>query len=466
MVTLKEAKFAKEIKSKKGTAPRKENKASFIPPIRFELQNLKLDSTIRELSLYDFQIESSHLGKEVYQIFQTNPLLPGAILTDRGKFAGMISRRRFLERLSSPYGLELFLKRPLSSLYRFASTDVLILQGDLPIVAAARDSLQRSAEILYEPVVVERELGTYRLLDVHQLLVAQSYIHQLTTKLLHEQTETQMMQTEKMASLGKMVASIAHEIKNPVNCIASNSEFLSNYCQDLIEIVKAYDAENARFSPAIAELKEEYELEFILEDLPKILKTIEVGSERLTKIVGGLQNFSHLDESKSQLTDLHECIESTLIILHNRLKYGIKLTKQYGDIPAVNCYSGQLSQVFVNLIGNAIDALLEKEEEQKSNGDQHWQPQIVVSTQFVERSDIDWVSIKISDNGPGIPPEIQERVFENFFTTKPIGKGTGLGLAISHQIVTQKHGGKLFLKSEPLGGTEFEILLPIGPSSD
>ena len=460
MVVLKEAKFAKEVKSAKEIKSAKETRATFTPPIRFDLQNLKLESTIRELSLYDFQIESSHLGKEVYQIFQTNPLLPGAILTDRDKFAGMISRRRFLERLSSPYGLELFLKRPLYSLYRFASTDVLTLQGELPIVEAARCSLQRPAEILYEPIVVELEPGTYRLLDVHQLLVAQSYIHQLTTELLHEQTEAQMMQTEKMASLGKMVASVAHEIKNPVNCIGSNSEFLSNYCQDLIEIVQAYGAETVEFSPAIAELKEEYELDFILDDLPKILKTIEVASERLSKIVGGLQNFSHLDESNAQPTDLHECIENTLIILHNRLKYGIELTKQYGDIPVVNCYSGQLSQVFVNLVGNAIDALLDRQEEKKSQGET-WQPQIVITTQLLEASDADWVSIKVADNGPGIPLEIQARVFENFFTTKPVGKGTGLGLAISHQIVTQKHGGKLFLKSQPTDGTEFEILLPL-----
>jgi len=459
MVALKETKLAKEPKSTQ------ELKTPLVATVRFELQHLKLESTIRELSLYDFQIESSHLGKEVSQIFQANPLLPGAILTDRKKFAGMISRCRFLERLSSPYGLELFLKRPLYSLYRFASTDVLILSGELPIVEAARRSLQRPAEILYEPVVVELAPGTYRLLDVHQLLIAQSHIHQLTTELLHEQTEAQMMQTEKMASLGKMVTSVAHEIKNPVNCIISNFEFLSNYCQDLVELVSAYDEEISEISPKMSAMKEECELEFILDDLPKILKSIEVGSERLGKIVGGLQNFSHLDESKLQPANLHECIGSALIILNNRLKYGIELIERYGDIPPVNCYSGQLSQVFVNLIGNAIDALFEKEEEKKDD-DPTWKPQITISTELVEQSNTDWVSIKIADNGPGIPSEIQERVFENFFTTKPVGKGTGLGLAISHQIVTKKHAGKLFLKSQPKQGTEFEILLPLLPATD
>ncbi|MEW6492500.1 MAG: ATP-binding protein [Cyanobacteriota bacterium] len=429
--------------------------------VQSQAQTLHLESTLQDLSLYEFQVECSHPGKEVAHLFQVNPLLPGVILTEQGQFVGMISRRRFLEQMSRPYGLELFLKRPLYSLYRFANAEVLKLKGDMPIVEAARRSLERSAEMLYEPIVVELGVGAYRLLDVHQLLIAQSKIHELTTQLLNEQTQAQLIQTEKMASLGQMVASVAHEIKNPVGCITCNFEFLSSYCYKLIEILSVYETEITEIPDRIAQLKQECDLDFILEDLPKILKSMAAGSERLTKIVGGLQYFSHLDETKRQSADLHECIESTLIILNNRLnKAGIQVIKNYGYLPAVNCCSGQLSQVFMNLISNAIDALVEKQSKPVI-GAKIWQPHIEISTELMEEPEADWISVRIADNGSGIPSEIQARIFEMFFTTKPVGKGTGLGLTISHQIVTQKHGGELHLRSQPDTGTEFHILLPL-----
>lgn len=425
-----------------------------------ETPSLSLESTLQDLSLSDFQVEASHLGKEVAQTFQANPLLPGVILTEQSQFAGMISRRRFLEQMSRPYGLELFLKRPLHSLYRFAGAEVLRLSGDTQIVEAARLALQRPAEALYEPIVVELEAGIYRLLDVHRLLIAQSQIQALTTQLLNEQTQAQLIQTEKMATLGQMVASVAHEIKNPVGCITSNFEFLFSYCHQLIEVLSAYEDEVSEISSNLKELKEKSDLDFILEDLPKILKSMEAGSDRLTKIVGGLQYFSHMDEARRRPADIHECIDSTLIILNNRIKSDIELIKNYGYLPPVNCYSGQLSQVFMNIISNGIDALIEHRKEQAANSNK-WKPQITISTILLRESDTEWVSILIADNGPGIPATIKERIFEMFFTTKAVGKGTGLGLAISHQIVTQKHGGKLSVRSQAGRGTEFEILLPV-----
>jgi len=425
-----------------------------------ETPSLSLESTLQELSLSDFQVEASHPGKEVAQTFQANPLLPGVILTEQSQFAGMISRRRFLEQMSRPYGLELFLKRPLHSLYRFAGAEVLRLSGDTQIVEAARLALQRPAEALYEPIVVELEAGIYRLLDVHQLLIAQSQIQALTTQLLNEQTQAQLIQTEKMATLGQMVASVAHEIKNPVGCITSNFEFLFSYCHQLIEVLSAYEDEVSEISSNLKELKEKSDLDFILEDLPKILKSMEAGSDRLTKIVGGLQYFSHMDEARRRPADIHECIDSTLIILNNRIKSDIELIKNYGYLPPVNCYSGQLSQVFMNIISNGIDALIEHRKEQAVNSNK-WKPQITITTILLRESDTEWVSILIADNGPGIPATIKERIFEMFFTTKAVGKGTGLGLAISNQIVTQKHGGKLSVHSQAGIGTEFEILLPV-----
>ncbi len=416
--------------------------------------NLHLESTLQELPLYDCQIETSCPGKALDRAFEANPLLPGIILTREGELAGMISRRRFLEFLSRPYGLELFFKRPVHSLYRFAQTELLVFPSHTPIVAAARQSLQRPLELLYEPILVEIAPQVYRLADVHQLLVAQSQIHQLTTTLLEEQTKAQMMQTEKMSSLGRMVAGIAHEIKNPVNCIGGNVSFLNNYFQDLMELIEGYEGALSDRAESVEALKEDIDFDFLQEDLPQVIKTLEVSAESLTAIVSSLRNFSHMDEAHRKSADIHGCIESTLLILKNRLKYGVEVVKDYGDLPEVRCYSGQLSQVFMNLIGNAIDAL-EMEREERPDLDKT--PTVTLRSRVI---DDEWISIAVADNGPGIPPEIQGRIFEDFFTTKPVGKGTGMGLAISYQIVTEKHGGQFELRSRVGEGTEFEIRLP------
>ena len=428
--------------------------------------NLRIDSTLRDLTLHEFIANATCLGKELAKAFTENPLLPGAILiTPGGQLAGMISRRRFLEHLSRPYGVELFSRRPVEALYRFAQTDVLLVPANTTIVNAAHQSLQRAPELLYEPIVVELAPQNYRLLDVHQLLIAQSHIHQLTAQLLQEQTQAQMIQTEKMSSLGRMVAGIAHEIRNPVNCISGNMGFVENYFQDLLYVQDAYDKLGCNDAGKIEEIKEEVDLDFLREDMPKMIESVKIAADRLTKIVASLQNFSHLDEKKPQPADIHECIDSTLLILNNRLKYHINLVKNYGDVPLIRCYSGQISQVFMNLISNAIDALMEKLETRKKD----WKPQIRIRTGLKEIEQKEWVFIQIADNGPGIPPEIQGRIYETFFTTKPLGKGTGLGLAISHQIVTEKHTGKLNVSSrwdhceenQIETGTEFEILLPV-----
>lgn len=456
----------------------------------------RLESTLQELSLYDFQVEATDLGSKIAQMLDANPLIPGVILTDMGLFAGMISRRRFLEFISRPFGRELFLKRPVRALYRFAETETLIFSSDTLIVDAARKSLQRSQELLYEPIVVQTSDRTYCLLDVHELLVAQSNIHELATKLLRQQTQAQLIQTEKLASLGQMVAGVAHEIRNPVTCVTGNLEFLSKYSQDLMDLLSAYE-KIVGTNEEIDELKERIEFDFLEEDWAEILKSMKVSAQRLTELVTSLHTFSHMDETHRKEANLHECIDSTLLIMKNRLKYGIKVVRNYGDLPLVKCYSGQLSQVFMNIISNATDAL------EELKGKTGFVPNITIQTEFIEFSETNymsaeliqnyvkgdgensqhlslvnlngkpdseavqknknsgWIAIRIADNGPGIPPEIQRRIFDTFFTTKPAGKGTGLGLAITHQIVTEKHQGKLNLHSTPGTGTEFEILLPI-----
>jgi len=415
---------------------------------------LGLDSTLQALSLYDVQIDSANLGLEVAQRLKDDPLLPGVILLTGMELAGMISRRRFLEFMSLPSGLDMFNKRALKTLQNFIPNDVLILSGDTLIVTAAKKSLQRNAESCYEPIVVEISPQTYRLLDVHQLLVAQSQIQELTIQLLQEQTQSQLLQTEKLASLGRMVAGVAHEIRNPVNCIVGNLPFLLNYFRDLSRLMLTYEADLPDVLE-VKEIKEKIDFDFLWEDLPLILASIQVSSSRLTEIVSSLNSFSHLDESKRLPANLHECIDSTLLILNNGIKQGIEVIRNYSELPLVNCYSGQLSQVFMNIISNAIDALLE------TNKAENWRPRIEITTEILPLENPENVVITIADNGIGMSPSVEKRIFETFFTTKPVGKGTGLGLAISHQIVTQKHGGELRVSSLLNMGTQFQIILPL-----
>jgi signal transduction histidine kinase len=434
-----------------------------VSPLESSAQLLSPDSTLQALSLHLFYAEVTCPGVEIARRFDLNPLLPGVVLLQDGTFFGMISRRRFLEQLSRPFGLDLFSKRPIGALYKFIETRHLILSGNTRIVEAAQRSLERSPDLLYEPIVVYVAPDTYQLLDIHQLLIAQSKIHQLTTELLHQQTQAQLIQTEKMASLGQMVSGVAHEILNPVNFIWGNLDYLFQYGEDLIRLLNTYDADFAQPSPAIQALKQDIEYEFILEDFPQVLASMRLGTERLRKIIHALRSFSHMDEGKPIPADIHECLDNTLLILHNRIKHRVEVVKNYGELPSINCYSGQLSQVFMNLIGNAIDALTD-EASQSSMAGRRPEIQIntgVCSSPDAKGDDARWIAIRITDNGPGIPPEMQERVFDMFFTTKPAGKGTGLGLAISHQIIVEKHNGQLTLQSQPGIGTEFQVLLPV-----
>jgi len=439
----------------------------------FSFPELTPESTLSDLPLHSHQIEATCLGKEVARIFDENPFLPGVILVEHSQLAGLISRRRFLEEMGRPYGLDLFLNRPLRVLYSFVSAKVLVFPGDASILNAARESLTRSLEYLYEPVVVELAPQVYRLLDANHLLLAQAQVHELTRQLLDEKTQAQMLQAEKMASLGRMIAGVAHEILNPVNFIWGNLTYLSNYTQDLIQLLSVYEAEIPELPAKVLEVKDEIGLDFLLQDLPRIITSMKMGSERLKSIAGGLRSFSHANsEGEQKPVNIHDCIDNTLVILNNRIKNTVEMVKEYGDLPAVKCYPGQVSQVFMNIIGNAIDALMEKLAKQASSYEADaapsWQPQITIKTQLSDGEEVsqdpdaEWVSIQISDNGSGIPPEIQGRIFEHFFTTKPVGEGTGLGLAISHQIISERHKGKIKLRSQIGVGTEFEILLPIG----
>lgn len=440
--------------------------------------NITLDATLATLPLHDFSMEMSQMGRDLAKAFQENPLLPGVVLLREGEYGGMLSRRRFLEFMSRPYGLELFSKRPLHFLYGEAATDVLSLPGATPVVTALQTCLKRSLEVIYEPIVVKLEDGSYKLLDVHDLIMAQSQIHELATQLLREQTRDRMAQTDKMATLGQMMVEIAHDIRNPVNFIYSNVDYLNVYTEDLMNLVSAYEELVKHPSPKIQELKNKADYEFLKGDLPKVINSIRFGSEQLLQMVNGLQTFSRVEGDKPSKVDIHACLDNSITIMGHRLK-NTKVEKRYGEVPTIMGFSGQLMQVFMNIISNAVDALQEaaprlralyaqKQKQAIAQGvataEKPWQPLITITTGVTDNG---MVSIKIADNGPGIPKDIQDKIFESFFTTKETGKGTGLGLAICQQIVSQKHKGKIILNSpyvgrsgKPKRGTEFEILLP------
>jgi signal transduction histidine kinase/purine-cytosine permease-like protein len=278
-----------------------------------------------------------------------------------------------------------------------------------------------------------------------------------------QKAQMQLVQNEKMSSLGQLVAGVAHEINNPVNFIHGNLEHATTYVQDLLQLIAAYQQEYPHPSPAIEEIIEEIELDFLEEDLPKLLASMNLGTERIRQIVLSLRVFSRVDESDVKPVNLHEGIESTLMILGNRLKANaehpaIEIIRDYGELPLIECYAGQLNQVFMNLLANAIDAFEDSNRDRSYQDIQANPNQITIRTTVLNR---DRVRIEISDNGVGIPPEVQAKIFDAFFTTKNVGKGTGLGLSICHQIVTEKHHGKLFCCSELNQGTTFIIEIPV-----
>ncbi len=275
-----------------------------------------------------------------------------------------------------------------------------------------------------------------------------------------QQTQSQLIQTEKMSSLGQMVAGIAHEINNPVNFIHGNLHYAHQYAEDLLELVQLYQQQYPHPTHLIQAQIEAIDLNFISEDFEKILFSMKVGTERIQKIVLSLRNFSRLDEAEIKSVDIHEGIENALLILDRRLKTGIEVVKNYGDLPPIECYPAQLNQVFMNILSNAIDALEETITECKAS----YNYQVKTILIRTEITGANYITIRILDNGPGISAEIKHKLFDPFFTTKPVGKGTGLGLSISYQIV-EKHGGKIEVESTEGKGTEFAIALPIKTKS-
>ncbi|WP_084668847.1 sensor histidine kinase [Spirulina major] len=277
-----------------------------------------------------------------------------------------------------------------------------------------------------------------------------------------QQAQSQLIQSEKMSSLGQLVAGVAHEINNPVNFIYGNLVHAQGYTNDLLDLITLYQERYPDHDLEIENRVDEIDFEFLQEDLPKLFNSMKIGANRIRDIVLSLRNFSRLDEAELKAVDLHEGIDNTLLILNNRLKAKptrpeIKVIKNYGDLPLTECYVGQINQVFMNFLANAIDAIEEYDHDRTAAEMAAHPSQITITTQSTADQN---VTIAIADTGKGMNPETRQKLFTPFFTTKPIGKGTGLGLSISYQIVVDKHSGQITCESEVGAGTTFLITLP------
>ena len=387
----------------------------------------------------------------------------------------------------------------------FRQLDRQVMESQAPLYRIIQpqsyaDGTQRWSETSKVPLYNEKNeivgiLGAFE--DVTERLIAQealrkseAHLRQQTQQLQQtlqelQQTQAQLIQGEKMSSLGQLVAGVAHEINNPINFIYANLNYADNYTQDLLSLINLYQKHFPNPGPEIQSETDAIDLEFLLTDLPNLLSSMKLGTDRIKQIVASLRTFSRMDEAEVKEVDIHKGIDSTLLILQHRLKAtsgrdAIAVLQEYSDLPLVECLPGQLNQVFMNLLANAIDALesvddwadrwvdesshrpLTLSSGLTSEFENRSRPTICIRT---ERPDPDYITIHVADNGPGIPEEIHPKLFDPFFTTKAVGKGTGMGLSISYQIVVEKHGGEFWCESAPGQGAEFVIRIPIRQSS-
>ncbi|TAD84386.1 MAG: sensor histidine kinase [Oscillatoriales cyanobacterium] len=301
--------------------------------------------------------------------------------------------------------------------------------------------------------------------DISDRKQAEVTLHQKSQELEQtlqdlKQAQLQMVQNEKMATLGNLVAGVAHEINNPIGFIAGSVNNIEEYIQDLLAHLECYQKCYPEPVAEVSDNAEDIDLEFLIEDLPKLIPAMKIASQRIREISNSLRTFSRADTAEKVACDIHQGINSTLLILKYRLKASekrpaVEVISEYGKLPLVKCFLGQLNQVFMNIIANAIDAF-DAASAGQTFAEIQAHPQLITICTEVS-GDRQMAVIRIRDNGPGMSEEVRSHIFDHLFTTKEVGKGTGLGLAIARQIVEEKHGGKLTCISAPSKGTEFVI---------
>ena len=398
--------------------------------------------TQKSLVLEDARCETKFAGEPYIENHQLKSVLCAPIV-DRGKVIGLLYLENNLAPgMFNPARLEIV---KLLASQAATSIENARLVGDLEAANHKLEDYSRDLEDKVREKTRELQANNQHLTHTLQVL---------------QQTQAQLIQTEKMSSLGQLVGGIAHEINNPIGFIFTNLTYVKEYAEQLLELIHAYRANYPQPAPEIAELIENIELDYIEEDFPNVIKSMHGGADRIRSIVLSLRNFSRLDESELKEVDIHEGIESTLLILQHRQKSkGIQTIEEYAKLPLVECYTGQLNQALMNILSNAIDALEMgfPTEGGAAIAPNSAPPTIKIRTYLVSDSRI---AISIADNGQGMTEEVRTKMFDPFFTTKPIGKGTGLGLSIAYSIV-EKHGGTLRCISELNKGTELIVEIPV-----
>lgn len=446
--------------------------------------DLNLEATLGDLPSYHFGVRSDSRAADAIRAFRQNPLLPGVLIWDDGesrppRLSGLLSRRQLLELPIRPRGWELLQTESVGVCHGYAGVPTLILPDRLTLLEAARQAFRRPPELLGEPVVVKRRETDpipYSILSIDDLNIAHWQIRGIETQVRYERTQVQMIQSEKMASLGRLVDGVAHEILDPVGFIWGNLTHLTQYADDLMALLSAYERHVPEMPAEVRSLREEVELDFLREDLPRLTRSIHGGAERLNRLATGLQNFCHIDDVHPKPADLQGCLDGILLLLKSRISGEIAIARHYSPVPPVSCYIGQLNQVFMNILTNAIDSLIDRAV--RRDWVDEFGPVAAIRRGDRPRIDITvkvclgdgsapgpsspgrrWVSVKIADNGPGISPRERQKILESFSTRRRADKETSLGL--SYQIVTAKHGGQFELRSQLGVGTEFEIWLPL-----
>ncbi len=438
-------------------------------------------SSLQDLPLHRFTVESSITGAELAMLFQSSPQVPGAVILNAdASLVGVVTRSVFFELMLDDAGNPSpFLQQSLQTFSRYVCTPVLKLSGDSGILVSAKRALRRISKAMGEPVLVKVS-GDYLLLDSNTLSIAYWQIRAIETQIAYEQTQIQMIRNDKMASLGRLVNGVSHEILDPVSFIWGNLSHLSKYIKDVMRVVDRYELELPIPSNEMLELRSDLEIDYLREDIPKTLQSIKTGADRLTKLATSLQNFCHIDEVYPKATDIHDCLDSMLLLLKSHLKNEINVQKSYGALPTVPCFVGQVTQVFLNVLSYLVRQILVKSVTDRvleelplpyyDNESLSEPPQLWIKTEVcsIDSSGMRWVSVRLGCNGEPISLAEQQQLMNDFMHGNPLTRESSLVMA--HRVVTSRHQGIMKLRTadnpmdhlDPGISTEFEILMPIG----